>query len=248
VVVRTAVVGEYEMPLEPLDATDTAVGKAVGEEGGQDLDVDGQEYKCYGREGEEFGKGKAGADADDGFDDGEDEEDEEDDGEDEEDEEGEEGEDVVHLYDCSYDVMVCLMEYLYTDQIEILSANTPLDLDFSLDLLGLADTYEVKPLSRMCERWIKRSISTKNVAAMLKTADERNVPALRKKCFDFVLLHFGEVIGSEAFTQLPQQILSEVLTAASQRGVTIGNTGGAAGAAAEPAAASAMEPGERMHQ
>jgi hypothetical protein len=237
VVVRTAVVGEYEMPLEPLDATDTAVGKAVGEEGGQDLDVDGQEYKCYGREGEEFGKGKAGADADDGFDDGEDEEDEEDDGEDEEDEEGEEGEDVVHLYDCSYDVMVCLMEYLYTGQ-----------HPFSLDLLGLADTYEVKPLSRMCERWIKRSISTKNVAAMLKTADERNVPALRKKCFDFVLLHFGEVIGSEAFTQLPQQILSEVLTAASQRGVTIGNTGGAAGAAAEPAAASAMEPGERMHQ
>jgi hypothetical protein len=38
------------------------------------------------------------------------------------------GEDVVHLYDCSYDVMVCLMEYLYTDQIEISSVPTPLSI------------------------------------------------------------------------------------------------------------------------
>jgi hypothetical protein len=45
---------------------------------------------------------------------------------------------------------------------------------------------------------IKRSISTKTVAAMLKTVDERNVHALAslKMCFDFVLLHSpGEVIG-----------------------------------------------------
>ena len=40
--------------------------------------------------------------------------------------------------------------------------------------------------------------------------------------FDFVLFCGRDVIGTPSFSQLPQQLLQEVLFAASRRGVNIG--------------------------
>ena len=54
---------------------------------------------------------------------------------------------------------------------------------------------------------------------MLSTADARQAKELQKRCFDFIMKHFGKVIGTQSFTELPKHLLEEVLFAASKRGL-----------------------------
>ena len=86
----------------------------------------------------------------------------------------------------------------------------------------MADQYLVEALKRKCEVSIQKSITVENVALMLTTADQRAAPALRKRCFEFVMVHFGEVLGTQTFTDLPPALLREVCTKASARGVRVG--------------------------
>lgn len=60
-----------------------------------------------------------------------------------------------------------------------------------------------------------------NVAIMLKFANEIQDPYVKAFCVDFIMKHFGEVIGTPAFSELPQAILREVLGAASKKGATV---------------------------
>ena len=55
----------------------------------------------------------------------------------------------------------------------------------------------------------------------LATADARQAHELRKKCFDFIMRHFGKVIGTKSFTELSKELLEEILFAASKRGVYV---------------------------
>ena len=54
--------------------------------------------------------------------------------------------------------------------------------------------------------------------------DSRAALDLRKRCFNFILQNFGDVIGTPGFTELPQQILREVLSEASTRDVRLGSS------------------------
>ena len=92
-----------------------------------------------------------------------------------------------------------------------------IDVAFVLDLLAVADQFLVAILKRKCERAIKRAITVENVSFMLQTADERQARALRKKCSEFIIAHFNEVIATEAFASLPQALLHEILVSASQQ-------------------------------
>ncbi|CAM9521103.1 unnamed protein product [Heterosigma akashiwo] len=66
---------------------------------------------------------------------------------------------------------------------------------------------------------------------MLVTADARRAASLRKRCFDFILLNFGQVIATKEFSELPPQFLREICQEASQRGVKIMGSASAAAAA-----------------
>ena len=99
--------------------------------------------------------------------------------------------------------------------------NIQVRLEFALDLLALADQYLLDPLKNMCEKSIYKSIDIDNVAYMLGTADARQAKDLQKRCFDFIMKHFGKVIGTQSFTELPKHLLEEVLFAASKRGVYV---------------------------
>ena len=58
----------------------------------------------------------------------------------------------------------------------------------------------------MCEKSIYKSIDIDNVAYMLGTADARQAKELQKRCFDFIMKHFGKVIGTQ-LTELPKHLL-----------------------------------------
>ena len=123
----------------------------------------------------------------------------------------------IVLHDQSYDVFMALLEYLYTDRVQALQE--PHAVEFALDLLSVADQFLVEPLKMLCENAIQKSICVDNVASMLATADARGAVGLRKKCFKYILRHFGKVIGTPAFSEISKPLLQEVLFAASKRGV-----------------------------
>ena len=154
----------------------------------------------------------------------------------------------ITLHDQQYDVFMALLEYLYTDRVKWLCCTNALfsffllvltwivtffffenqvqaisqktvKVEFALDLLSVADQFLVEKLKMLCENSIQKSIDVDNVAHMLSTADQRQAHGLRKKCFEYILRHFGKVIGTQAFSEISKPLLQEVLFAASKRGV-----------------------------
>ena len=123
----------------------------------------------------------------------------------------------IVLHDQSYDVFMSFLEYLYTDRVQALQK--PHAVEFALDLLTVADQFLVESLKMLCESTIQKSINVENVASMLSVADSRGALGLRKKCFDYILRHFGKVIGTPTFSEISKPLLQEVLFAASKRGV-----------------------------
>jgi len=126
----------------------------------------------------------------------------------------------VELKDIRYHLVLALLEFLYTDEVQSLSSNS-FDLNFALDLLAVADQFLVEGLKRQCEIAIQKSMSVENVAFMFKNADQRQASSLRKRCFDYIIRYFGKVIGTDGFIGLPSHLLKEVLFAAHEKGVSI---------------------------
>ncbi|GLE10036.1 hypothetical protein PINS_up022010 [Pythium insidiosum] len=130
--------------------------------------------------------------------------------------------DEIVIPECEYDVFAALMEFLYTD--EVLALDHPgTELEFLLQLMALTDQYLVTALTRLCEAAILRRLNVENVCAILDMAHFRDAFKLKRRCMTFILDHFAEVIATEAFVGLPQELLQEVLQAASRSGVVIPN-------------------------
>ncbi|CAM9808966.1 unnamed protein product, partial [Phaeothamnion confervicola] len=75
----------------------------------------------------------------------------------------------VAVGDCSYEVFLALLEYLYTEEVTILDTGA-VDLGFLFELLGLADQYLLEALKERCEAAIQRGITTENAGEMLLAA------------------------------------------------------------------------------
>ena len=76
---------------------------------------------------------------------------------------------------------------------------------------------ELDTLQRICEHAIKNAINPSNVSRVLSMAHTRGARMLFKKCFDFCVYHFGQVMRVDSFSQLPQPLLHSILVAASTR-------------------------------
>ena len=68
---------------------------------------------------------------------------------------------VVQIKNVSSDVFLSLLEYLYTDLIDI-------HLDQAMDLFVAADQFGVERLKKLCEKKILVSINTDNAATVLQ--------------------------------------------------------------------------------
>nr|CCA15086.1 RCC1 and BTB domaincontaining protein putative [Albugo laibachii Nc14] len=102
----------------------------------------------------------------------------------------------INIPDYSPEVFQVFLEYLYTDEVASIQTTEP-DAVFLLELLALADQYLVQRLCSMCERIILKRLSLENVVLVLQNAHFRNTPLLKKRCVEFVMDHFGQVIALE---------------------------------------------------
>eukprot|EP00392_Amoebophrya_sp_AT5.2_P008007 g8026.t1 len=99
---------------------------------------------------------------------------------------------VIPIKNVGYDVFHSLLEYLYSDEIEI-------SLAMAMDLFVAADQFGVERLKRLCEKKILVSINTENAATILQAANMHHAFSLRQSCMDFILTHFDTVSKTTAF-------------------------------------------------
>ncbi|KAF4325521.1 hypothetical protein BBO99_00000339 [Phytophthora kernoviae] len=101
----------------------------------------------------------------------------------------------VEITDVSRSTFLSLLEYVYTDRMEVLESGLK-------DLFIAADRYGIDSLKRVCTQKLSKSISVDNAASILQAADQHNAPKLRDECFQFTLRNFDAVSKTPLFLEM----------------------------------------------
>ena len=95
----------------------------------------------------------------------------------------------------NHDVFLAVLEYLYTDELEI-------PFESAVELLVAADLFGIPRLQAMCEKVIIESIHIENAAMIFQAADMVNALNLRSKSMKYILKHFEAISKSVAFEEM----------------------------------------------
>lgn len=101
----------------------------------------------------------------------------------------------ITINNVSYPIFVSLLEYLYTDDVEIM-------LDSAMELFVAADQFGVDRLKKLCEKKMLASICIENAATILQIANLHHATGLRQSCFDFILWNFDVVSKTPSFEEM----------------------------------------------
>jgi len=127
----------------------------------------------------------------------------------------------VRIDNIGFEAMQRFLSFLYTDSVEDKSQTKALNTKQLIELIYLAEKFKVDKLKKIAEYYARKSLSVESIALALRTACEFQNHAFKTQCIEFIMKHFGEVIGTSSFLELPSEILREVLTAASIIGVSV---------------------------
>jgi len=114
---------------------------------------------------------------------------------------------VVHLEIVRHRIFLVVLEYLYTDDVDI-------PLDIAMELFVAADLFAIPRLQSMCERRLLESMTVENAATIFHTADVHSAVSLRGKALGYVLSHFEAVSKTDAFEDMARsnvELVFEIL-------------------------------------
>jgi len=111
---------------------------------------------------------------------------------------------TITIPNLSHRAFLALLEYLYTDEVEISN------MDIAMDLFVAADQFGVERLKRLCERKILQSINVESAATILQAANMHVAHSLRQSCMDFILRNFDAVSKTPAFEEMGRSNLELV--------------------------------------
>lgn len=97
-----------------------------------------------------------------------------------------------------------LLEFLHSGAADV-------DAGTVLELMQLADFFQIDELKGHCKAFLAENLSAETVATLLAEAVRFNDEQLRSKCKEFFLANARVALQSPAFCQLPQEILVELL-------------------------------------
>jgi len=107
----------------------------------------------------------------------------------------EERENRVVIHEVPYAVFLALLEFTYTDRVE-------LDGEVSIDVLKAANQFGFDGLRAQCEENFSRAITVQNAAALCEMADQHDAENLRNYCILFIVQNFGEVMETAGFKEI----------------------------------------------
>ena len=111
---------------------------------------------------------------------------------------------VVHLSDTNEDILEEFLRFLYTDECN-------LSTDNAMFVLYLAKKYIVPSLAQKCIEFLEANLGAENAITVLQQAIQFDEKKLEKKCWDLIDLKTSEAIASDAFTDITQATLTELL-------------------------------------
>lgn len=111
----------------------------------------------------------------------------------------------VTLPDISYPTFVNLMQFIYTDTVDVAP-------DEAIELYVAADLYTMSRLKTLCEAIVRKGITVDNAALLLLTAD--SLPhgcTMLDLCLRFIVRHFDVVSKTEGFARLSRELILDIL-------------------------------------
>lgn len=99
----------------------------------------------------------------------------------------------------------CFHRYIYCDKVE-------LSPDTVLSIIHTSVKYSLTHLTKLCEKWMKDRISSKNVCAFLECAELLNKTELADKARQYIFHNAVDVLLDPTFCELPQDLLKVLLS------------------------------------
>uniref|UniRef100_A0A0G4GSZ3 BTB domain-containing protein n=1 Tax=Chromera velia CCMP2878 TaxID=1169474 RepID=A0A0G4GSZ3_9ALVE len=129
----------------------------------------------------------------------------------------------------SYQSVLATLEFLYTGSL----GDRPSTV--VAEVLGLADSFGLDGLKRLCESSMAHSIERENVCQLLRSADKYLAKDLKEKCMQYIKKNKKEVLRTDGFRSLKEapDLLVEIMQTC-ETDEPEGGSAGSAGGSGQP--------------
>jgi len=117
----------------------------------------------------------------------------------------------IILPDVSFGVFMDILRYIYSDQVNLGTA------DYAIEILAAANYFKLDRLKAVCENFIKNSIEVENAAYILQVATHHDASQLKRYTLEFIMEQYEEVSRTKSFDDLEKPLLLEVTKEAVKR-------------------------------
>jgi N-acetylneuraminic acid mutarotase len=117
------------------------------------------------------------------------------------------GQPVIYIEEVSYDIFLKVLEYLYTDKVEV-------QFEDAMDLFAAADLFDVPRLKAICEKTMLEKICIENAASVFHAADAHSAAVLREKSLHYIVQHFEPISKTLDFEEMARsnvELVVEIL-------------------------------------
>ncbi|KAM6907612.1 rabankyrin-5 isoform 2-T2 [Xenentodon cancila] len=111
----------------------------------------------------------------------------------------------LDLTDCKPEVAMAMMHWAYTDELELSG-----DDAFLIDLMKLANRFQLQLLRERCEKGVMSSVNVRNCINFYQTAEELNATTLMNYCGEIIASHWDD-LRKEDFTTMSAQLLYKMI-------------------------------------
>lgn len=105
---------------------------------------------------------------------------------------------MIKIFDVSYDVLRSFVHYLYT-------AEVLLDEPMALELLVLAEKYQVKHLKAYCEKFMTSKVNNENAIASFAFAHRHNAKQVLDASLSLIMDNMASLAEKEEYKELVEK-------------------------------------------
>ncbi|KAF7206584.1 ankyrin repeat and FYVE domain containing 1 [Nothobranchius furzeri] len=111
----------------------------------------------------------------------------------------------LDLTDCKPEVAMAMLRWAYTDDLELSE-----DDAFLIDLMKLANRFQLQLLRERCEKGVMSSVNVRNCICFYQTAEELNATTLMNYCGEIIASHWDD-LRKEDFSTMSAQLLYKMI-------------------------------------
>ncbi|TMS13713.1 Rabankyrin-5 [Larimichthys crocea] len=111
----------------------------------------------------------------------------------------------LDLSDCKPEVAMAMLRWAYTDELELSE-----DDAFLIDLMKLANRFQLQLLRERCEKGVMSSVNVRNCIRFYQTAEELNATTLMNYCGEIIASHWDD-LRKEDFSTMSAQLLYKMI-------------------------------------